>query len=326
MRNVAVIGAGMAGCVVARRLVDAGLSVHVFDKGRAAGGRMASRRAGLRRFDHGAQFMTVRGHAMRSWLDDWQRAGVIAPWEGACTADNARWVAVPGMNALAPRMLWGAELHAGTRVLALRRDRYGFALMTEAGPVADCFDAVVLTMPAPQATELLRSSDLEHAEAMRADLDRVRYEPCWSLMLAFDSRLPVEDVLRPAAGPLSWAARDSSKPQRDPSQECWVAHAGADWSTTHLESAPEDIATALTQSFLAQIPGSPSPVHQTAHRWRYARVSRALGRPCLWHPEIGLGYASDGCIGARIEDAFDSGFALADSLLGQDLASSGRRP
>jgi hypothetical protein len=317
MMNVAVIGAGMAGCAVARRLVDAGLSVHVFDKGRAAGGRMSTRRAEARRFDHGAQFMTVRGEAMKRWLEDWQGAGVVAPWDGADAAGETRWVAVPGMNALAPRMLWGAQLHAATRIVGLQRDRYGFALSSDAGPLADCFDAVVLTMPAPQAIELLRTGHLEQVKAMQAALEHIRYQPCWSLMLAFAGRLPADDVLRPVAGPLSWAARDSSKPQRDRSQECWVVHADADWSTKHLESAPEEVAAALTRAFLEQIPGAPLPLYRAAHRWRYARVSRALGRACLWAPDIALGYASDGCIGARIEDAFDSGIALAETLLQQ---------
>ena len=68
MHNIAVIGAGMAGCTLARRLIDAGRSVQVFDKGRAAGGRMATRAAGRLRFDHGAQFISVRGETLQGRL------------------------------------------------------------------------------------------------------------------------------------------------------------------------------------------------------------------------------------------------------------------
>ena len=80
MRDIAVVGAGMAGCTLARRLVDAGLNVQVFDKGRAAGGRLATRRADRFQFDHGVQYMTVRGAAMAAQLADWRRAGVAAAW------------------------------------------------------------------------------------------------------------------------------------------------------------------------------------------------------------------------------------------------------
>ena len=54
--RVAVVGAGMAGIACAERLAGAA-EVVLFDKGRAAGGRMATRRmetaAGTASFDHG---------------------------------------------------------------------------------------------------------------------------------------------------------------------------------------------------------------------------------------------------------------------------------
>ena len=42
--RIAIIGAGMAGLAVGTRLKRSGHDVHLFDKGRGAGGRMASRR------------------------------------------------------------------------------------------------------------------------------------------------------------------------------------------------------------------------------------------------------------------------------------------
>ena len=55
-----VVGAGISGLLAARELSDAGWRVTVLDKGRGVGGRMATRRTGGARFDHGAQFFTVR--------------------------------------------------------------------------------------------------------------------------------------------------------------------------------------------------------------------------------------------------------------------------
>jgi NADPH-dependent 2,4-dienoyl-CoA reductase/sulfur reductase-like enzyme len=42
--RVGVVGAGIAGCTLARRLKDAGADVTVFEMGRGAGGRMATRK------------------------------------------------------------------------------------------------------------------------------------------------------------------------------------------------------------------------------------------------------------------------------------------
>ena len=319
MRNIAVIGAGMAGCALARRLVDGGFSVHVFDKGRAAGGRMATRIDGRLRFDHGAQFMSVRGDGLANALADWQRAGVVAPWSQAASASGdggTRWVGVPGMNALAPRLLWGAEVSNRVTVSGIGTDALGWWLASEAGRLPDCFDAVLVTIPAPQAAVLFDIcagvDSALFADAMR----RIRYAPCWALMLSFDERLDAVDCLRfPPGGVLGWAARDSSKPQRDPARECWVVHADPQWSAEHVELLPAQAATLLFDAFAAALGVTAVPVHQVAHRWRHARVVQALGRECLWDETHRLGYASDGCLGERLEDAFDSANALADGVL-----------
>ena len=69
--RVVVVGAGLAGLVAARALAD-DHEVVVFDKGRSVGGRLATRRIGAARLDHGAQFFTVRGDDFRRQVDDWE--------------------------------------------------------------------------------------------------------------------------------------------------------------------------------------------------------------------------------------------------------------
>ncbi|MBY0338687.1 MAG: NAD(P)-binding protein, partial [Acetobacteraceae bacterium] len=66
MSRFALIGAGMAGLSLARGLIGRGHSVKLFDKGRAPGGRLATRRTpDGRRFDHGAQYIRAEGEALR---------------------------------------------------------------------------------------------------------------------------------------------------------------------------------------------------------------------------------------------------------------------
>jgi len=58
--RIAVIGAGIAGLVAARDLVDAGHEVVVLEKSRGLGGRMAARRAeGDAVVDHGLPVLDV---------------------------------------------------------------------------------------------------------------------------------------------------------------------------------------------------------------------------------------------------------------------------
>ncbi len=77
--RVVVVGAGLSGLVAARRLAD-DHEVVVLDKGRSVGGRLATRRIGDAVLDHGAQFFTVRGEALRAHTDDWLARGVARVW------------------------------------------------------------------------------------------------------------------------------------------------------------------------------------------------------------------------------------------------------
>ncbi|PWS34770.1 FAD-dependent oxidoreductase [Falsiroseomonas bella] len=328
MHSVAIVGAGLAGLACAKTLAAHGVSARLLDKGRAAGGRMATRRVELDGrsfdFDHGAQFLTARGSLFRATLE----ATHAKPWP-----DEARRVGVPRMSAIPRALAQGLDLTVAREIVALLgepgawRVRHAPAAAVQrghvsAGSVAEDgpFDAVVLAMPAPQAAKLLS----DPAPHLAAVLEQVVMAPCWTLMAAFPSRLALPDTMRMAGGPIGWAARDSSKPGRNAEHECWVVQAGPDWSRTHLELAAPEAAARLLEAFAALAGGDvPQPVHAAAHRWRYALVETPLGAPCLWDPALSLGAAGDWCIAPRAEAAVDSGAAMAALLAGAPGTAGG---
>jgi predicted NAD/FAD-dependent oxidoreductase len=301
MRRAAVIGAGLAGLAGARVLREAGWDVTVFDKGRGVGGRLATRRTEFGAFDHGAQFMTVRGAAFRAFLEGTEAA---AQW--SASGETLGWVGLPGMSGAAKALAAGLEVRTGAEISALRRTAPGWRL--EGAPDAAAFDRVLLTAPAPQAARLAP----EAAEA----LSGVEMAPCWALMLALPEpwRGPAE-AARPGSGPIAWAARESGKPGRAAAPERWVIHAAPDWSRANLELDRETAAARLLEAAGAAFAPPPAPLYAAAHRWRYARVETPLGRDCLPAGDGTLVLAGDWCRGARAEAAFDSGRAGAAALL-----------
>ncbi|MCQ4160803.1 NAD(P)-binding protein [Roseomonas sp. GC11] len=307
---IAILGAGLAGLACAHALRRAGQPFALFDKGRAAGGRLATRRSGALRYDHGAQYLTARGPGLAAWLAEgsaaWPQPGAFLP--------------VPGMSALPRRMAEGLPLHSARHVTTLEPSAGGWhvlhhdaALVRPGHPLPDAppqrsgpFSAVVVTFPAPQAAALLATAAPALAEALRP----VRLAPCWTLMAAFDAPLPLPDLLQPnPPEPIAWAARESAKPGRE-AGERWVIQAGPEASRAWLE----DSADSVTRRLLAAL-GAPAPRESAAHRWRHARVEVPLGQPCLWDPALRLGVAGDGCLAPRAEAAFDSGEAVARAIL-----------
>jgi predicted NAD/FAD-dependent oxidoreductase len=75
--TVLIIGAGMTGLTAARRLSDHGVESVLLDKGRAVGGRMATRRIGEARFDHGAQHFGLIDQDFRRTAVHWMSIGLI---------------------------------------------------------------------------------------------------------------------------------------------------------------------------------------------------------------------------------------------------------
>ncbi|MGH1574570.1 NAD(P)/FAD-dependent oxidoreductase [Methylobacterium sp. P31] len=302
-QSVAILGAGMAGAAAARRLADAGLKVRVFDKGRSVGGRMATRKVGTIQFDHGAQFMRAHGAPFAAHLDDWGRRGIVGPWAGA-----GRRVGVPDMTAPVRHLLADLPMLSGTTIMRIGRHGSDWHLEDGFGAIHGPFDGLAVTFPAPQAAALLDQSGF----ALPA-LARVSYAPCWSLMIAV-AEAPADALIEPREDPIGLIALDSSKPGR-PAGARLTVHATPTWSRRHLEEPREAIIAALLRATGQRLGLTLQPTYVEVHRWRYAQVETALGTPCLYDPVLRLGTAGDGCLGARVEAAHDSGLALAEAIL-----------
>lgn len=304
--RVAIVGAGMAGLACAEALQAAGHAPVLFDKGRAPGGRMSTRRtatpAGEAAFDHGAQYFTARDPAFRARVQAWQEAGLAAPWPAA---GPDAWVGTPGMTA--PARAMAAALDVRTQVTVTGATHDGPAWQVE----GERFDTLVVALPAEQAGPLLAPHDPGFAAMAKL----TRSAPCWTVMASFAERLPIDaDVVR-SPGPLAWAARNSAKPGRG-GPEAWVLQAGPDWTMAHLEQEAPTIIAPLLAEF-AELAGIalPDPIQAAAHRWRYARAGSA-GRTMLWTMPTRLGVCGDWLIGPRVEAAWLSGTALAAAITG----------
>jgi predicted NAD/FAD-dependent oxidoreductase len=322
--RIAILGAGMAGASAARRLADAGHAVVVFDKARGTGGRMATRRSEFGSFDHGAQYFTLRDARSLKALPGWQAAGVVAPWRARVVAIDApgvwrdtgpetRWVAVPGMPALARHLLDGVPLRLEARVVRVRRSAATWQLEFADGSRLGGYEVLLSTLPAPQAADLLAGEELATRVA------QVAFLPCWAGLYAFDQRLPVAfDAAFVNVGALSWIARDASKPGRAPGER-WVVHAGPAASVKWLEEEPQTVMARLLQA-MGEALGIelPAPRMAMVHRWRYALAEAPMHAGALWDPARGLGLGGDWCAGSRVEGAFLSGLTLAEQVIARN--------
>ena len=307
-KSVAVVGAGLSGLACARTLADHGVRVQVFDKARGAGGRMSTRRAQAWQFDHGAQYFTVRHPVFARQVDSWRRDGLVASWQGTIAVldsgnmvikddDTVRNVGVPGMNAVCRHLAADLGTVYQTRIGALERAGEQWRLTTDQGADLGLFDAVVVSAPAPQTAALLEKV----APILAAEAEGVEMSPCWAVMAVFTGPLDLGfDGAFVHNSPLSWVARNSSKPRRADG-EAWVLHASPEWSREHLELDRTEAAQRLLDVFANTAGGlAAAPVHLDAHRWRFALPPDPLAEPCLFDADLRLAACGDWCGGPRV--------------------------
>lgn len=262
----------------------------------------------------------MHGDAGRAWLEDLQAGGVVREWDGRLVyidgdgtwaANEARrYVAVPGMVDLALHLARELDVRTGIRIEGVRRLAGEWVLTGADGLDYAGFDEVVVAVPAPQAVPLL-----EAAPELRARARDVEMQPCWAVMMAFSERIDVGfDGAFIRTGPLSWAARDSSKPGR-PDEEAWVAHFAPEWTRAHWDDDRDAVAEHALDALRALVGHVPDPDFTRAHRWGYALASGDIG-DILYDPDLGIGACGDWTEGGRVEGAMTSGLEIARRLTG----------
>ena len=330
--RIAIVGAGMAGIAAAHALRQNGVAVALFDKARAAGGRIATRRREGAQFDHGAQFFTVRDASFAAAIAPLVSGGSVQEWRGPFRTlangsfgpdprPGVRYVGTPGMSALPRALARELDVTTNARVVALRRDRSAWSLVVEdehgARAERSPFAAVLLALPPEQVAALLDASNVMGPVRDTAFAARDALQPCLCAMATF-ARAPerAEGGMFVQDEALSWAAHDGGKPQRN-GAATYVLHATAKWSAQRFDLDPLESARELVAAF-GRVLGTqlPDVVALDAHRWRYAIATEAFGNEMsIVDADARLGLAVDALAGGRVEGAWVSGRDAAERML-----------
>lgn len=312
----------MAGLAAGEYLNSKGFVTKIFEKSRGFGGRSATRRENALQFDHGAQYFTVQHEAFRKKVEQWIKQDVVRIWDGkivsikngsihAINETSVRYVGVPGMNAMAKALAEALDIACPIRVQSIQRKDKRWQIYDDEDHLLGEFDIVIITVPPRQALPFLGI-----IPNWKKKISQVEMQPCWAAMVNFADRLNVPyDAAFVEGSPLSWIARNGSKPRR-PDGESWVLHASVSWSREHLEKETDWVLDTLLNEFFKQFNLSRSETTlRKAHRWRYALAANPLHNDYLWDDRYRFAVAGDWLRQSRIEDAYLSGFYLAQKIV-----------
>lgn len=308
--DVLIIGAGMAGLTAAHLLDDAGHDVVVLDKGRAVGGRMASRRIGEARFDHGAQHFSVRSSAFERVVDGWISSGVVDVWYEAGSETHPdrgvepRHRGVPAMRSICEHLAEGLDVRTGVRV-----DRIlGGPSVTTTDDETIGADVVIVTAPVPQTLELVR--DLDADRAALEELGEIAYEPTIAVMATMEGELGLDNGhVTPEGGDIAWIADNHHKGVS--AVPAITVHSTGGYARANLEADP----TRWLGDLLPEAERLTGGVvtSAVAHRWRYSMPVNPLEEGAIRLAD-GIYSAGEAMSAARVEGAFLSGRAVAEAV------------
>jgi len=303
---VVVIGAGVAGLSAARVLRAEGITVRVIDKGRGVGGRMASRRVGDARFDHGAQFFTVRSAPFSAAVEQARRAGAVVEWTHGFqpTPDgHARWRGTGGMTSLCKWMSAdaGIEPELGSVVTDVR----DYAA-----------DAYVLTPPVPQSLAILSFSGLLPEPETATSLARIAYKPTIAVLATLDrtpTAMPPHGGRQFAdGGDLAFVTDNQAKGIS--SRPALTVHLSNARSHEFWDRSDDDVVR-LAADRVAPLLGDAAFTTAQVQRWRYAGPVEVHPEPTVvWGSSPIVALAGEAFAGPKVEGAFLSGIAAAEAV------------
>lgn len=315
-KSCIIIGAGLSGLTAAHELLKNNWEVTILDKGRGVGGRMATRRAGEARFDHGTQYFSTKTPDFQAFAQNIIQKNIAKEWrlqEGDKTFSHARVIGVDGMSTIPKFLAEGLNIKTNEKVISISETENGCKITTEAENIYEA-DAIICTVPAPQAIELLQKSKMAFAEINI--LQNIHYQPCIAVMasLKAQTNIPSPGGITLENSNISWVA-DNFQKGISPVFSATI-HANPVFSLAHFDDDLTQIGNQLLSEITDLIPVDSVESYQV-HRWRYSLASERYAENFLISSstKFPLIFAGDGFGIGNIEGAYISGKSAAQRIL-----------
>lgn len=318
--EIVVVGAGISGCMCAKELSARGHKVTLIDKGKRAGGRMATRRMQGAIIDHGAQFFSARHECFLTLVNVWRAAGLARPWfheqtDSAGAFPLQRFRGSEGINS--PIRELSSGLSVTSNFAVERIDSQGGWTISARDPTIDPLQAehLVLTLPVPQVLQLLDRSGLSLGDEVMKSLAKVRYTRCLALfgLLQEVSALVHPGYVSFPEPEIDWLCDNfhkgiSAKPS-------FTLHSSDGFARQHWDSSDHQVFSLLGSR--AERVLSTTITDWSVHRWKYARPIVTFGASFHNDYDSRITLAGDGFGGGSVERAALSGLQAADAIIDQ---------
>ena len=333
--KIAVVGAGLSGLTAGKVLAEAGHEVVIYEKSRGYGGRMATRYAGKdqeQKLDHGVSYFTATDSVFLQQIKEWEEKGLVQKWGDRFSyytgetlmsrtplQESGIYSSVKGMNQIGRFMGRFSDVVFESKVGGItyfgknRTRKRPWMINFQSGQVVSA-DAIILAVPAPQAYGILgMSQDETDTFKLLRQIDEIRYDPTFSLMIGFKGvNIPTWQGIECENSSISFISNESLK--RGEAQSLYLTiQSTAEFAKQHQDDLKEKVADLLLKE-LSAVLGSwvMSYDWKQVHFWRYRSCVNPLDVPFLDREDddAPLALIGDYFNEGTIQDAYLSGYEL----------------
>lgn len=305
-KNVLIVGAGISGITLARSLPSDSFNVTLFDKSQGVGGRIATRRLEEGKWDHGIPWIDpslVPQQDREIWLS------LLKPVQGISASPL---IASQGLTQLPKSLCSSLALFKNCKIVRLEIDKESSSWVIEdekKGVYSG--DILVLTLPSPQAYELLLKSNILESTGWGSSLSQIIYRP---QLIVLGKNSP--------QSPCLWSLEenepfellvDNGKKGIEKSHGYFTGYLTESFSRKHFEESDETTLKAIRSVLKNRF--DIDPLHLELKRWRYSQTTHSLQESFLKAAlPAPLFFIGDGLAGGQLKGAIHSATKLAQHL------------
>ncbi|WNF36140.1 FAD-dependent oxidoreductase [Bacillaceae bacterium IKA-2] len=317
--DVIIVGGGLAGIMAANTLKEAGVNdVLIVEKGKSVGGRLATRRVGGGKADHGTQFFTAFTDLFNKQALNWHENGWTKKWFGGT---HPRYYCVSGMNGLASMLAEGLNTKLNTKVISVHEGAQGFHLKTDKEELQA--KALIMTAPMPQIIELLKTGNIELKTSIKEVTEAIEFSPCLVAIVELDQPSNLDSLGYADSKLPNGIDRIVDHQKKGISSTAILSiYMTGEWSKENFAREDEQVLANVLELISDKYLNEAKVVSIQLKKWRYSEAVRVVNQPFL-NAELSfpLIFAGDAFLApndpskrARLETAAISGIAAGKEM------------
>jgi renalase len=275
-----IVGAGISGLSLAAGLKkhETQLKIKIVEKSKGVGGRIATRRDGESRYDHGLQWIESDPNSapwVEKWIQNWKDIGVLK----IEAADGKDLHFCPGgMTQIAKILAQNLEIELNWKLTEARKNEEGLWHLKNSDGSEMLTRYLLITSPLPQALEFLKASHIEFPKR----LSEIKYSKALvALIQTKEDVLKGRSQLEHLSSGIELISSGASKGLS--LDWTYTVIMNPSWSGEHFEGSYQEIRKHLEKALHNQFSGLDGQLIKfDLKKWRYCRPLQIFVRPFHW--------------------------------------------